>query len=70
MGTEDGLAGGRELMVSVDALLRSHGLEPNEMTRSLLATAPEERMRPRGEPLAVAVKRAVAALVASAGRRR
>ncbi len=70
MGTEDGLAGGRELMVSVDALLRSHGLEPNEMTRSLLATATEERMRQRGEPLAVAVRRAAAALVASAGRRR
>ncbi len=70
MGSEDGLAGGSELMVSVDALLRSHGLEPNEMTRSLLATATEERMRQRGEPLAVAVRRAVATLVASAGRRR
>jgi len=57
-------------MVSVDALLRRHGLEPNELTRSLLATAAEQRMRERGEPLAVAVERAVAVLVASAGRRR
>jgi hypothetical protein len=70
MGSEEGLAGGREVMASVDALLRSHGLEPNDLTRSLLATATEERMRERGEPLAVAVRRAIALLVASAGHRR
>ena len=70
MGSEEGLAGGREVMASVDALLRRHGLEPNELTRSLLATATEERMRQRGEPLAVAVERAIAVLVATAGRRR
>ncbi len=70
MGSEEGLAAGRALMDSVDALLRSHGLEANELTRSLLATATEERMRQRGEPLEVAVRRAVTTLVASAGRRR
>jgi len=70
MGSEEGLAGGRQVMVSVDALLRSHGLEPNDLTRSLLATAAEQRMRETGEPLAVAVRRAVSVLVASARLRR
>ncbi len=55
---------------SVDALLRSHGLPPTELVRSLLADAVEERMRSRGEPFGVAVGRAAAGLVASARARR
>jgi hypothetical protein len=57
-------------MVSVDALLRSHGIEANELTRSFLATAAEQRMRERGEPFGVAVERALASLAASARLRR
>ncbi len=70
MGSEEGLARGPEVMASVDALLRSHGLEPNELTRSLLATATEGRMRETGEPLEVALRRAIGVLVASARTRR
>jgi hypothetical protein len=37
--------------------------------RSLLAAAAEQRMREHGEPLSLAVRRAMALLAVSAGRR-
>jgi len=61
-------AGGGVLGV-VDAIIRQHGVNPSEDVRTLLAAAAEQRMLEFGEPLSVAVPRAMAALVTSARRR-
>jgi hypothetical protein len=53
----------------VDAVIRQHGIHPNEQVRSLLAAAAEQRMREHGEALPIAVPRAMAALVTAARRR-
>ncbi|MEI6224785.1 MAG: hypothetical protein WCS72_08520 [Deltaproteobacteria bacterium] len=53
----------------VDAVIRKHGIHPSEQVRSLLAAAVEQRMREHGEALAIAVPRAMSALVSAAQRR-
>jgi hypothetical protein len=53
----------------VDAVIRKHGIHPNEQVRSLLAAAAEQRMREHGEAFGIAVPRAMAALVSAAQRR-
>ncbi len=53
----------------VDAVIRQHGIHPSEQVRSLLAAAVEQRMREHGESLAVAVPRAMTALVSAARKR-
>lgn len=63
-------AGGGDVLGVVDAIIRDHGLRPSEDVRSLLAAAAEQRMHEYGEPFAVAVSRAMAALATSARRRR
>lgn len=52
--------------MDVDAIIRRHGVQPSPEVRSLLAAAAERRMRDRGEPLGLAVERAMALLAASA----
>jgi len=53
----------------VDAVIRKHGIHPSEQVRSLLAAAAEQRMREHGEAFAIAVPRAMSALVSAAQRR-
>jgi len=60
--------GGGGVMGIVDAIIRKYGLHPSEDVRSLLAAAAEQRMREFGEPFAVAVPRAMAALATAARR--
>jgi len=67
---EVGSGGGVGVMGNVDAIIREFGLPPSEDVRSLLAAAAEQRMREYGEPFALAVPRAMAALATSARRRR
>jgi hypothetical protein len=57
---------GGDVLGTVDAIIRQHGVFPSEDVRSLLAAATEQRMKERGESLALAVPRAMAALVVSA----
>ena len=63
-------AGGFQVLVDVDALIRSYGLVPSEEVRSLLAAAAERRMRQRGEPFPMALQRAMALLALSAAGRK
>ncbi len=60
---------GEAVFVLVDAVIRQYGIHPSEQVRSLLAAAAEQRMKERGEEFAVAVPRAMAALVPAARRR-
>jgi hypothetical protein len=53
----------------VDAVIRQHGIHPNEQVRALLAAAAEQRMAEHGEAIGIAVPRAMAALVTAARRR-
>lgn len=57
---------GGDVLGTVDAIIREHGLFPSEDVRSLLAVATEQRMKERGESFAQAIPRAMAALVCSA----
>jgi hypothetical protein len=64
-GGESG-AGAAWKLWQVDAVIRGHGMQPTAEVRSLLAAAAEQRMREHGEPLSLAVQRAMALLAVSA----
>ncbi len=59
-------AGQQDVLRTVDGVIRSQGIEPTHEIRSLLAAAAEQRIRDRGEPFEVAVRRAMASLAATA----